>query len=74
MRTTLSLQDDAVKVIRAYAKRRRVSLGKAAFELVRRGARYQVGIQRVNGLVIFDVPDNFPLITNQRVRELLDEE
>ena len=74
MRTTLSLQDDAVKVIRAHAKRQRVSLGKAASELVRRGARYQVGIRRVNGLAIFDVPDDFPLITNQRVRELLDEE
>jgi hypothetical protein len=74
MRTTLSLQDDAVKVIRAYAKRRKLSLGKAASELVRRGARYQVGTRRVNGLLVFDAPDDFPIITSERVRELLDEE
>ena len=73
MRTTLSLGDDAVREIRAYAKRRRMSLGKAASELVRRGARYQVGIRKVNGLAVFDAPDEFPLITNRRVRELLDE-
>jgi hypothetical protein len=74
MRTTLSLQDDAVEEIRAYAKRRRLSLGKAASELVRRGARYQVGTRRVNGFVVFDAPDDFPIITSERVRGLLDEE
>lgn len=74
MRTTLSLQDDAVKVIREYAKRRRLSLGQAASELVRRGARCQLGIREKNGLAIFDTPDDFPVITSERVRELLDEE
>ena len=74
MRTTLSLQDDAVETIRAYAKRRRLSLGKAASELVRRGTRYQVGTRRVNGLPVLAAPDDFPLITSERVRELSDEE
>jgi len=74
MRTTLSLEDDAVAVIQAYAKRSRLSLGKAASELVRRGARYQVGIRKVNGLPVFDAPDDFPVITSERVRELYDEE
>ena len=68
------MQDDAVEEIRAYAKRRRLSLGKAASELVRRGARYQVGTRRVNGFVVFDAPDDFPIITSERVRGLLDEE
>jgi hypothetical protein len=70
MKTTLNLQDDAVEEIRAYAKRRRLSLGKAASELVRRGARYQVGTRRVNGLLVFDAPEDFPIITSERVREL----
>ena len=74
MRTTLALEDDAVREIHAYAKQRRVSLGKAASELVRRGARYQVGIRMVNGFPVLDVPDDFPVITTERVRELLDEE
>ena len=72
MRMTLSLQDVAVEAIRAYAKRNRLSLGKAASELVRRGAHYQIGIRRVNGLPVFAVPDDFPLITSERVHQLSD--
>lgn len=49
-------------------------MGKAASELVRRGARYQLGTRQVNGLLVFDVPDDFPVITSERVRELLEEE
>jgi hypothetical protein len=74
MRTTLSLESDAIKAIQAYARSRRLSLGKAASELVRRGARYQVGTRKVNGLPILDASDEFPMITSERVRELCDEE
>ena len=74
MRTTLSLQDDALKIIRAHAKQRRLSLGTAASELVRRGARYQLGTRKVNGIAVFDTPDDFPPITIERVKQLLDEE
>ena len=74
MRTTLALENDAIKVIREYAKSRRVSMGRAASELIRRGARYQLRIRRVNGFPVLDAPDDFPLITSERVRELLDEE
>jgi len=74
MRMTLDLHADAVREIRAYAKRRGLSLGRAASELVRRGARYQAGTRKVNGLAVFDVPDDFPLITSRRVRELSNEE
>ncbi len=74
MRTTLSLEDDAVKTVQAYANRHRLSLGKAASELIRRGARYQLSTRRVNGLPVFDAPAEFPLITAKHVAELLDEE
>jgi len=74
MRTTLSLENDAVKAIHAYAKSRRLSLGKAASELVRRGARYQLGTGKVNGLPVLDASDDFPVITTERVRALCDEE
>ena len=74
MRTTLALEDDAVEAIQAYAKRRQLSLGKAASELVRRGARYELTTRRVNGLPVLDAPKDFPLITSERVRELADEE
>ena len=74
MRTTLSLEDDAVEAIQAYAKSRRLSLGKAASELIRRGTRYQLGSRKVNGLPVLNASDDFPVITSERVRELLDEE
>ena len=73
MRTTFSLEDDAVRTIRAYAKNRRLSLGRAASELIRRGARYQLRAKKVNGLPVLDAPDDFPAITSEQVRELLDE-
>jgi hypothetical protein len=49
-------------------------MGRAASELIRRGACYQLGTRKLNGLPVFDVPDDFPAITTERVRELLDEE
>ena len=68
------MADDATEAIRAYARRSRLSLGKAASELIRRGARYQLAVRKRNGFPVFDVPDDFPVITSERVRELLDEE
>ena len=74
MRTTISLEDDAIEAIQSYARKNRLSLGKAASELVRRGTRYQLGIKMLNGLPVLDVPDDFPTITTEQVRELLNEE
>ena len=74
MRTTISLEDDALEAIQAYAKNHRLSLGKAASELIRRGSSYQLGIKKLNGLAVLDAPDDFPVITSEQVRKLLDEE
>lgn len=74
MRTTLAIADDAFAEIQAYARDRGVSLGEAASELVRRGARYQLGVKRINGLPVFDAPEEFPIITTARVRSLAEDE
>lgn len=74
MRTTLALEDDAMKAIQQYARNNRVSMGKAASELVRRGARYQLETRTRNGLPVFAVPEDFPIITTKQVQRLLDEE
>jgi hypothetical protein len=74
VRTTLALDDDAFAELQAYAQRHRVSQGNAASELIRRGTRYQIGIRDLNGLPVFDVPEEFPVITSEQVRELLEEE
>jgi hypothetical protein len=74
MRTTLALEDDAITAIQRYARTNRLSLGRAASELIRRGVRYQLGTRKLNGIPVLEAPDDFPLITSERVRQLLDEE
>ena len=51
-----------------------MSLGKAASELIRRGACYQVPIRMVNRLPVLDAPEGFPAITSAQVRKIQDEE
>ena len=61
-----------MKAIQTYAHENRLSLGKAASELIRRGVRFQLGTRKRNDLPVFDVPEDFPVITSQQVRKLLD--
>ena len=72
MRTTLSLDDDAMKAVRTHARANHLSMGRAASELIRRRGRYQLGTRKRNGLPVFDAPHDFPAISAERVRELLD--
>ncbi len=70
MRTTLNLDDDALKTLKTYAKGRRLALGKAASELVRKGLSAPIGIRKVNGIAVFDLPVDTPRISSERVKEL----
>ena len=70
MRTTLNLDDDALKLVREYSEMRSVALGKAASELVRREANAPVPTRMVNGFVVFNVPPGGPKISSERVKEL----
>ena len=74
MRTTLALEDDAITAIQRYARTNRLSLGRAASELIRRGVRYQLGTRKLNGIPVLEATDDFPLLTSKKVRQLLDEE
>jgi hypothetical protein len=73
MRTTLSLDDDAMLAIRAYSKQNDVSIGQAASELIRRGARFRLGVRFVNEVPVFDVPEDFPAIRAEAARDLAEE-
>jgi hypothetical protein len=70
MRTTLNLDDDALEILREYSETRSLALGKAASELVRRGAVSPTPTRLVNGFVVFDIPPGGPKISSQRVKEL----
>jgi hypothetical protein len=72
LRKRLSLDNDAVKTKLDMPKNRRVPLGKAASELIRHGVPFQLGTKRRNGLPVLDASEDLPVITSERVRELLE--
>jgi hypothetical protein len=70
MRTTLSLDDDVFQVVKSYAENRSLAIGKAVSELVRRGLSAPVKTRVVNGLVVFDIPEDSQSVTSQLVKQL----
>ena len=70
MRTTLSLDDDVFQVVKNYAENRSLAIGKAVSELVRRGLSAPVKTRVVNGLVVFDVPEDGEAVTSKLVKQL----
>ena len=63
MRTTLALDNDAIAAIKAYAKGHDVSMGRAASELIRRGAKFRLGVRMVNDIPVLDATADFPAIS-----------
>jgi hypothetical protein len=74
MRTTLNLDDDALKILREYSETRSLALGKAASELVRKGANAPVQMQMVNGFCTVVLPKGGKKITREHVKRLLEDE
>ena len=69
MRTTLSIDDDVLLLIRRYADSRSLGLGKAVSELVRRGLTAQRPTRTVNGLQVFDLPPDSPPVSRRKIKE-----
>ena len=74
MRTTLNLDDDAMEMVRQYSEIRSVALGKAASELVRKGFSSPTPTHIVNGITVFDIPPDSPMVTVETVNRILDSE
>jgi hypothetical protein len=74
MRTTLNLDEDAFRLLREYSEARSLALGKAASELVRRGAAAPVRMEMVNGFCQVVLPKRSRKITSERVKQLLEDE
>jgi hypothetical protein len=70
MRTTISLDDDVFDMAKRYAEARSMALGKAISELARRGAEAPVKTRKVNGLVVFDLPEDTERVTTEQVKRL----
>ena len=73
MRTTLSLEDDVLAEIKAYAKSREIALGKAVSELVRRGLHAPLQTRVVNDFHVVELPPGSPRVSIEHVRTLQEE-
>jgi hypothetical protein len=72
MRTTLSLDDDVFREVKAYAESRDVAIGKAVSELVRRGLRVPLQSRLVNGFHVVQLPPDSPPVTTEEIEKLRD--
>jgi hypothetical protein len=73
MRTTLSIDDDVFREVKAYAESRDVAIGKAVSELVRRGLHAPLRTRVVNGFHVVDLPSGSPGIATEDVKKLQEE-
>jgi hypothetical protein len=71
MRTTLTIDDDILDVARCMADARGITLGEAISILARRGIPKFELKRDDNGLLFIDVPDDFPIITDDDVKRAL---
>lgn len=74
MRTTLNLDDDALEILREYSQTRSLALGKAASELVRKGASAPLQMETVDGFCRVVLPKGGRKVSSEEVRRLLEDE
>ncbi len=70
MRTTLTLDEESLEIARRFARGRRISLGQAVSDLVRRGVARPHRTKEVNGLSVFDLPADSPRVTAAEVKRI----
>jgi hypothetical protein len=73
MRTTLSLDDDVFREVKAYAESRDVAIGKAVSELVRRGLRAPLQTRVVNDFHVVELPPGSPSVSTEDIKKVQDE-
>jgi diphthamide biosynthesis methyltransferase len=74
MRTTLTLSDDAIDIARRLARHKRMSLGEAVSELVRRGAQVPVATTERQGLAVVRLPKDSERVSAAAIEDLLEEQ
>lgn len=73
MRTTLSIDDDALQIAREYAAANGSGLGKAVSELLKRAAAPPLTMRRLkSGFLVYDLPYG-NTVTSEMVKEFQDE-
>ena len=70
MRTTLTLDDAVLKRVKRYAASRSLTLGEAVCDLVQRALTAPRPTREVNGVRVFDLPEESPRVTMKKIQEL----
>jgi len=71
MRTTISVDDDVFEAAQALAASSGKKLGQVLSQLARRGLRAELKVGRKNGLPVFEVAADAPVIPSTRAQRLL---
>lgn len=74
MRTTVTLDDDVYQAADALVKASGKTLGQVLSQLARRGLRVRAEFASKNGLPVFKVAPDAPVIPSGRARDLEAEE
>ena len=69
-RTTITLEDDALKAAREYARARKQSLGEAVSELVLKAVRRDLVTEPVGGFHVVRLDPDSPGISAAKVKAL----
>jgi hypothetical protein len=72
-RTTLVVEDDAMKVAKAYASRHRLTLGRAISALIREAAERPLATDKRNGLHVVHLNSRSPKVTAALIDQLGEE-
>lgn len=74
VRTTVTLDDDVYRAAQAQARAAGKNLGEVLSQLARRGLQATAKTVSKNGLPVFKVPEDSPVIPSGRAHELLAED
>jgi hypothetical protein len=74
MRTTITVDNDIFEAAQAQAQASGKKLGEVISQLARRGLRASADTASKNGLPVFKVQSNAPVIPSSRAKALLDED
>jgi hypothetical protein len=69
-RTTLQLENDAMRIAKAHAERHRLTLGQAVSELVRQAADRPLVMDERSGLRVLRLSRRSPKVTTELVDRL----
>jgi hypothetical protein len=73
LRTTIDIKDQVLQRVKEYAAARSISNGAAANELLERGLNARLGIRYEEGVALFDVPEESPVVSLENTLRLEDE-